>query len=242
MVLDMLMVEAILAVSRRSDRQWAAIYADRPSRMLMLRVADRGVVLPRWDETRLVAPQDLQDAIDTLVAAVPAPARAFARPSGAPFRNDEDSVGGGRVSEPLSRVRQAPRMPCVCTPRGRRRRWRTTSRWRCVAKMVESDERQNWPRVTRVHTPHDRFWVRCTDWRAVWVGFRARFSSQHVMRIPDSALNVKTCFRFSSATKFSTSRVVGSCETNPINSNVIKKRPLHKFRIPNTLFLSKLGT
>jgi phosphoacetylglucosamine mutase len=50
--------------------------------MLMLRVADRGVVRPRWDETRLVAPQDLQDAIDTLVAAVPAPARAFARPSG----------------------------------------------------------------------------------------------------------------------------------------------------------------
>ena len=58
-----------------------AVYADLPSRQAKLPVKDRAVVVTVEDESRLVAPQELQAALDALVGAV-RHGRAFVRPSG----------------------------------------------------------------------------------------------------------------------------------------------------------------
>jgi len=58
------------------------MYTDIPSRQLKVRVSDRRVVQPQWDEARLVEPALLQAAIDEAMRSVGGKARAFCRPSG----------------------------------------------------------------------------------------------------------------------------------------------------------------
>jgi phosphoacetylglucosamine mutase len=78
---DVLLVEAVLALRGWGVADWDAIYADLPSRQAKLAVRDRTAVTVTADETRVVAPSPLQDAVDALVAAAPK-GRAFIRPSG----------------------------------------------------------------------------------------------------------------------------------------------------------------
>jgi len=78
---DALFVEAVLCVKGWGVDEWDAVYADLPSRQAKLPVADRSRVVTVEDESRLVAPVELQAAIDRLVAAR-RNGRAFVRPSG----------------------------------------------------------------------------------------------------------------------------------------------------------------
>ena len=78
---DALLVEAILCVTKTSIEGWDAIYADLPSRQLKQKVKSREALKPNANETRLLSPTNLQDAIDALAAKAPN-GRAFVRPSG----------------------------------------------------------------------------------------------------------------------------------------------------------------
>ena len=78
---DMLMVEAILTSKGIGLREWDDIYEDLPSRQTKLPVADRSAIKVTEDETRALAPEGLQAAIDELVGKFPN-GRAFVRPSG----------------------------------------------------------------------------------------------------------------------------------------------------------------
>ena len=87
-ITDMLFVEALLANGPTFEgnsswdvKQWDAMYTDLPSRQTKVQVEDRTVVKTVADETRLLQPMALQDAIDALVAAKEN-GRAFVRPSG----------------------------------------------------------------------------------------------------------------------------------------------------------------
>ena len=79
-IADMLAVEAILSDLGLTVQDWNGFYNDRPSRQLKVKVADRTVVKPQWDEMRLNEPEALQAKIDVLAGAVGG--RGFARPSG----------------------------------------------------------------------------------------------------------------------------------------------------------------
>jgi phosphoacetylglucosamine mutase len=80
---DALFVEACLAVKGWSVADWDALYSDLPSRQTKVKVADRKVVVPLPDETAVVEPVTLKEAIAAAVAEVDAEnGRAFARPSG----------------------------------------------------------------------------------------------------------------------------------------------------------------
>jgi phosphoacetylglucosamine mutase len=79
---DMLFAEAALALSGWGVARWDAIYEDRPSAQLKLKVRDRGAVRVCADETRVLEPRALQDRIDALVARAAPAGRAFLRPSG----------------------------------------------------------------------------------------------------------------------------------------------------------------
>eukprot|EP00946_MAST-07B_sp_MAST-7B-sp1_P004237 g4237.t1 len=82
-IADALFVEACLAVKGWSVAEWDSLYTDLPSRQTKVKVADRKVVVPLPDETAVVEPVGLKDAIAAAVAEVdPENGRAFARPSG----------------------------------------------------------------------------------------------------------------------------------------------------------------
>jgi phosphoacetylglucosamine mutase len=76
-----LLVEAALRRKGWGLPQWAALYADLPSRQLKVRVADRNAIATTHAETRVAQPHGLQAAIDAAVARVPG-GRSFVRPSG----------------------------------------------------------------------------------------------------------------------------------------------------------------
>ncbi|KAI7835556.1 hypothetical protein COHA_010550 [Chlorella ohadii] len=76
-----LMVEAALRQRGWGLPQWAALYADLPSRQLKVMVADRAAIVTTDAETRVAEPRGLQAAIDAAVAGVPR-GRSFVRPSG----------------------------------------------------------------------------------------------------------------------------------------------------------------
>ena len=78
---DSLIVEAILTLQDMSVKDWDAIYDDLPSRQTKLQVADRTVVIVTEDESQVIEPKSLQDAIDGLTAKYTS-GRAFVRPSG----------------------------------------------------------------------------------------------------------------------------------------------------------------
>ncbi|XP_009647458.1 phosphoacetylglucosamine mutase isoform X1 [Egretta garzetta] len=80
-VSDMLVIEAILALKGLTVQQWDAIYADLPSRLLKVQVADRRVIDTADAERRAVTPPGLQERIDVLVKKYNL-SRAFVRPSG----------------------------------------------------------------------------------------------------------------------------------------------------------------
>ncbi|KAK9839856.1 hypothetical protein WJX81_006690 [Elliptochloris bilobata] len=77
----LLLVEAVLRQRGWGLAEWGALYTDLPSRQLKVRVRDRSVVRTTDAETRTVAPDGLQQAIDAAVQAAPG-GRAFVRPSG----------------------------------------------------------------------------------------------------------------------------------------------------------------
>ena len=80
---DALFVEAVLAVKGWTVVEWDALYSDLPSRQTKVKVQDRTVVIPLPDETAVVEPVALKNAIEAAVQAVDAEnGRAFARPSG----------------------------------------------------------------------------------------------------------------------------------------------------------------
>merc|ERR1711865_408780 len=62
---------------------WDGMYQDLPSRQTKVKVQDRKVVVPLPDESAVVEPVALKEAIETAVQDVdPTNGRAFARPSG----------------------------------------------------------------------------------------------------------------------------------------------------------------
>jgi phosphoacetylglucosamine mutase len=78
-----LLVEGVLRARGWGLPEWDALYEDLPSKQIAVKVADRSVLrTPPGDETRAVAPQGLQAAVDAAVAGAGAGARAFARASG----------------------------------------------------------------------------------------------------------------------------------------------------------------
>jgi len=76
-----LLAECLLRRLGWTFADWAALYAELPSRQAVLRVRDRGVIATADAETRCVAPEGLQAAVDAAVARH-ACGRAFVRPSG----------------------------------------------------------------------------------------------------------------------------------------------------------------
>ena len=78
---DALFIEAILTVRGWGLAEWDGLYEDLPSRQSKLPVQDRAVVQCSADETKALAPDGLQVALDGLMGAVAA-GRAFVRPSG----------------------------------------------------------------------------------------------------------------------------------------------------------------
>ena len=78
---DLLAVEAALRLEEMDFPAWAATYTDLPSKQSKVKVPDRTAVKTSADETRCVAPAELQRRIDEAVAKR-ADGRAFARPSG----------------------------------------------------------------------------------------------------------------------------------------------------------------
>eukprot|EP00512_Aurantiochytrium_limacinum_P003136 CAMPEP_0171502158 /NCGR_PEP_ID=MMETSP0958-20121227/10006_1 /TAXON_ID=87120 /ORGANISM="Aurantiochytrium limacinum, Strain ATCCMYA-1381" /LENGTH=558 /DNA_ID=CAMNT_0012037149 /DNA_START=119 /DNA_END=1795 /DNA_ORIENTATION=- len=78
---DLLAVEAILAVEKMTLDDWDEFYTDLPSRQLKCTVSDRTAIKTNDDESRVLEPESLQDAIDSLVSQYSS-GRAFARPSG----------------------------------------------------------------------------------------------------------------------------------------------------------------
>ncbi len=78
---DLLAVLGVLIASNITKEQWDKLYADFPSRQLKVKVKDRSLITTTDDETRTLAPEGLQDAIDALVKQYPN-GRAFVRPSG----------------------------------------------------------------------------------------------------------------------------------------------------------------
>jgi phosphoacetylglucosamine mutase len=98
-VADVLAVECALALRQWRVADWAALYADAPSRQDKVRVRDRRAVRTADAERVCVAPAGLQADIDSLVAAAGAGARAFVRPSGT---EDVVRVYAEAASQPLA--------------------------------------------------------------------------------------------------------------------------------------------
>jgi len=80
---DALFVEAVLAIKQWTVIEWDQLYSDLPSRQTKVKVQDRTVVIPLPDETAVVEPIALKNAIEKAVNDVDSEnGRAFARPSG----------------------------------------------------------------------------------------------------------------------------------------------------------------
>lgn len=75
---DLLFAEAVLTLKGWSLPDWDALYSDLPSRQSKLAVRDRTVVVTTEDETAVISPPELQEAIAKLVAVTPK-GRAFVR-------------------------------------------------------------------------------------------------------------------------------------------------------------------
>ena len=80
-IANLLMVEAVLWDKGWSVRSFSKMYEENPSRMFKIKVPDRTIFKPVWDETRLTEPIELQHFIDTTTRGF-REARSFVRPSG----------------------------------------------------------------------------------------------------------------------------------------------------------------
>jgi phosphomannomutase len=78
---DMLLVEAVLAHKSYGSKEWDALYADLPNRLVKVVVADRNAFTTTDAERKLLTPQGLQGKVDALIAKY-ASGRSFVRPSG----------------------------------------------------------------------------------------------------------------------------------------------------------------
>ncbi|CAB1103506.1 unnamed protein product [Ectocarpus sp. CCAP 1310/34] len=78
---DLLFCEAVLRLKGWSCKDWAALYADLPSRQAKTAVADRSIITCSPDETSALRPPGLQAALDKAMATTPN-GRCFVRPSG----------------------------------------------------------------------------------------------------------------------------------------------------------------
>merc|ERR1712007_394526 len=70
-----------MGIENMSMDDWDKIYKDLPSKQLKCQVENRNVIKTVADETRVLEPKALQDAIDTATAKYEN-GRAFCRPSG----------------------------------------------------------------------------------------------------------------------------------------------------------------
>ena len=119
---DLLFCEAVLRLKGWDCKDWAALYADLPSRQAKTAVADRSILTCSPDETSTLRPPGLQKALDEAMSGIPN-GRCFVRPSGtedvvrvyaeADTREDADSlclkamqavhdIAGGVGERPLS--------------------------------------------------------------------------------------------------------------------------------------------
>uniref|UniRef100_A0A7S2CLD8 Phosphoacetylglucosamine mutase n=1 Tax=Octactis speculum TaxID=3111310 RepID=A0A7S2CLD8_9STRA len=78
---DALLVEAILTCRGWGLEEWDSLYADLPSRQSKLPVMDRSVISCSPNETRVLAPPQLQETLDGHMGTVNK-GRCFVRPSG----------------------------------------------------------------------------------------------------------------------------------------------------------------
>lgn len=78
---DLLFVDAILQIQGRSIQDWIGLYTDLPSRQCKVKVEDRTMIRTNDNETRCVAPVELQQALDEVMTRIPG-SRCFVRPSG----------------------------------------------------------------------------------------------------------------------------------------------------------------
>jgi phosphoacetylglucosamine mutase len=77
---DLLLVDAILHVKGWDLNKWNSLYVDLPSRMTKLKVKDRSVVKTNENDTICLAPQGVQDELNSAMAEYSG--RCFVRPSG----------------------------------------------------------------------------------------------------------------------------------------------------------------
>ncbi|CAM9385398.1 unnamed protein product [Scytosiphon promiscuus] len=78
---DLLFCEAVLRLKGWGCKDWAALYADLPSRQAKTAVADRSIITCSPDETSTLLPSGLQTTLDEAMASTPN-GRCFVRPSG----------------------------------------------------------------------------------------------------------------------------------------------------------------
>ncbi|RWS10384.1 phosphoacetylglucosamine mutase-like protein [Dinothrombium tinctorium] len=79
---DLLVVETILNNRQISINDWSKFYNDLPNRQLKVSVTNKNAIKTTFDETRCVAPDGLQNAINEVVQKFGTKARSFVRPSG----------------------------------------------------------------------------------------------------------------------------------------------------------------
>lgn len=78
---DMLLALACLRILKLTPQSWNALYCDLPSKQLKVPCANKSIISCSNDETRVLAPSALQDALDTAMSQTPQ-GRCFVRPSG----------------------------------------------------------------------------------------------------------------------------------------------------------------
>lgn len=61
----------LAAVTKNNNKEWAAMYADLPSRQAKTAVKDRLVITCSPDETRALSPDGLQAGLDAAMADTP---------------------------------------------------------------------------------------------------------------------------------------------------------------------------
>ena len=80
-IANLLMIEAVLRDTDQSIDTFSSLYQEFPNKMYKATVANRTSFQTTWDESRLVQPAALQNAIDRFTADIEG-GRAFVRPSG----------------------------------------------------------------------------------------------------------------------------------------------------------------
>lgn len=89
---------------------WNAVFTELPSKQVKVAVKDKSQLRCTEDETRLVEPHALQEAIDRIVQAVDSShGRCFVRPSGTEdvVRIYAEALAEGSVDRIVDEVRQA---------------------------------------------------------------------------------------------------------------------------------------